>query len=126
MEKKNFITLVLGVAGGLLFAMGMCMALVAEWAMLQEGIIVGAIGAAVLLITWIVYRKLSGKAPIKINLKVIAKVIYGILAALVFGAGMCMVLVMEGMMLQGIAVGIVGILLLLFLIPMCLGFKTEQ
>lgn len=60
MEKKNFITLVLGVIGALLFSIGMCMALLEEWAMFHEGVIVGAIGAVLLLITWIVYRKMSG------------------------------------------------------------------
>ena len=126
MEKKTFITLVLGVVGGLLFSLGMCMALVTEWAMFHEGVVVGAIGAVVLLITLLVHRKMSGKAPVKLNLKTIAKVIYGIFATLVFGAGMCMVLVMEGMMLQGIAVGIVGIVLLLCLVPMCIGFKDSK
>lgn len=126
MEKKNFITLVLGVVGGLLFSLGMCMALVTEWAMFEQGIIVGVIGAAVLLITWLVYRKMSGKAPVKLNFKVIAKTIYGIFAALVFGAGMCMVLAMEGMMLSGIIVGIIGIVLLLLLIPMCIGLKDSK
>lgn len=126
MEKKNFITLVLGVVGGLLFSLGMCMALVTEWAMFNEGVVVGAIGAVVLLITWMVYRKMSGKAPVKLNFKVVAKAIYGTIAALVFGTGMGMVLAMEGMMLYGIIVGIVGIVLLLFLIPMCIGLKDSK
>lgn len=36
MEKKNFITLVLGVVGGLLFSLGMCMCLLPEWNMFTE------------------------------------------------------------------------------------------
>ena len=126
MEKKNFITLVLGTIGGLLFALGMCMALVTEWAMLDQGVVLGAIGAVILLITYLVYRKMSGKKMGKINWKVVAKVIYGIFASLVLGVGMSMIMAFEGMMLQGIAVGIVGIVLLLFLIPMCLGFKDSK
>ena len=126
MEKKTFITLVLGVVGGLLFSLGMCMALVTEWEMFNEGVIMGVIGAVVLLITWMVHRKMSGKAPVKIGFKTVLKVLYGIIATLVFGAGMCMVLAMEGMMIYGIAVGIVGIVLLLFLIPMCFGFKKSD
>ena len=34
-----------------------------------------------------------------------------------------MVLVFEGMMIPGIIVGIVGSVMLLFLIPMCIGLK---
>ena len=126
MEKKNFITLVLGTIGGLLFSLGMCMALVTEWAMLDQGVVLGGIGAVILLITYLVYRKMAGKKMGKINWKVVFKVIYGIFASLVLGVGMSMIMAFEGMILQGIAVGIVGIVLLLFLIPMCLGFKDSK
>ena len=44
MEKKNFITLVLGTVGGLLFALGMCMCLLPEWNMFNTGVICAAIG----------------------------------------------------------------------------------
>ena len=125
MEKKNFITLVFGVIGGLLFLLGMCMALLEEWAMFNEGVILGIIGAALLLLTWLIYRKMSGKKAKKVNWKIVAKTIYGIFAALVFGAGMCMIMVYN-MMFYGIIVGVVGILLLLFLIPMCLGLKDSK
>ncbi len=125
MEKKNFITLVFGVIGGLLFSLGMCMALLEEWAMFNEGVILGTIGAVLLLLTWLIYRKLSGKKAKKINWKTVAKTIYGIFAALVFGSGMSMIMVYD-LMLYGIIVGVVGIVLLLFLIPMCLGFKDSK
>ncbi len=84
------------------------------------------IGAVELLITWIVYRKMSGKQPMKLNIKIVGKVIYGIFAALVFGVGMCMTMVFENMMIPGIVVGIVGIVLLLCLIPMCVGLKDSN
>lgn len=126
MEKKTFITLVMCVIGGMLFSLGMCMCLLPEWNMFNEGIILGGIGAVELFITWLVHRKMAGKKPIKLNVKIIGKTIYGIIAALVFGLGMCMVMVFENMMISGIIVGIVGIVLLLFLIPMCIGFKESN
>lgn len=125
MEKKTFITLVMSVVGGMMFSLGMCMCLVEEWGAMDQGVILGAIGAVELLVTWFVYRKMAGKAPIKLNAKLIAKVIYGIFAALVFGIGMCLTMVYEGMMLQGIVVGIIGMVLLLGLIPMFIGFKDS-
>lgn len=125
MKKRNFVALLFGTIGGLLFSLGMCMALLPEWNMFKQGVICGAMGAIVLVITALVYRKMSGKAPIKLNMKVVGKVIYGIFASLVLGAGMCMVLEFE-MMLLGIIVGVIGIVLLLLLIPMCLGFKEER
>ena len=126
MEKKNFIKLVSGVVGGLLFSLGMCMCLLPEWNMFTAGVIFTAVGAVVLLVTLFVHCKQTG---VKIKLpsaKIVLKALYGLVATLVFGLGMCMVMVFEGMMLWGILVGITGIVLLLFLIPMCFGFKKEE
>ena len=123
MEKKNFITLVLGTVGGLLFSLGMCMCLLPEWNMFNPGVVCTGFGFVVIIVTVIAYRKMSGKAPIKINAKVVGKVAYGVVSALVLGIGMSMVLVFEGMMIIGIVVGIGGIVMLLFLIPMCIGLK---
>jgi len=126
MEKKNFIKLVLGVVGGLLFSLGMCMCLLPEWNMFTAGVVFVAVGALVLLVTLIVHCKQSGKQIKLPSAKVVLKTVYGLFATLVFGLGMCMVMVFEGMMLWGILVGIVGIVLLLFLIPMCFGFKKTE
>ena len=126
MEKKSFITLVLGSIGGFLFAIGMCMCLLPEWNMFDTGIKCGGIGLLILLITLIAYRKMSGKAPIKISLKMFGKVLYGVISSLVLGAGMSMVLAYEGMMMKGIIVGIAGMVMLLFLIPMCVGLKDGK
>mgnify|MGYP003482223802 FL=1 len=126
MEKKNFITLLMGVVGGLLFALGMCMCLLPEWDMFNAGVGFGITGTIVLLATWIVYRKMAGKKPINLNAKLVGKVVYGLFASLVFGVGMSMTMVFEGMMLPGIIVGIVGIVLLLLLIPMCFGWKESS
>ncbi len=126
MEKKNFITLVLGTVGGLLFSLGMCMCLLPEWNMFTAGVVCTAIGLVVIIATVIAYRKMSGAAPIKVNMKVLGKVAYGILSSLVLGTGMALVMTVEGMMMIGIVVGIVGIVMLLFLIPMCLGFKDGK
>jgi len=126
MEKKNFIALVLGTVGGLLFALGMCMCLLPEWNMFEIGVGCTAVGLVVIIATILVYRKMSGAAPIKLNWKVVGKVLYGTVSALVLGAGMTLILAFEGMMIPGILIGIAGIVMLLFLIPMCLGFKDSK
>ena len=126
MEKKNFITLIMGVIGGLLFSLGMCMCLLSEWGVFSQGVVVTAIGAVVLLITYIAYRKMSGKNKRKINWKIVGKIAYGVFASLVLGVGMSMIMVFENIMIPGIIVGIVGIVLLLFLIPMCIGLKDSS
>ena len=123
MKKENFITLVMGTVGGLLFALGMCMALLPEWNAFTPGVICGAVGVAVLLVMVLIRRRMLGKEPVKISGKTVGIVLYAVFATLVFGAGMCMTMVWEGLLVWGILVGIVGIVLLLGLIPLCKGIK---
>lgn len=121
MKKSTFVTLLFGTIGGLLFSLGMCMCLIPEWDTFRPGVVCTAAGAAALLILAIIARIRSGK-KLHINWRLAGKILYGIFAALVLGIGMCLVLVWH-LFLPGIAVGVVGIVLLLFLIPMCLGWK---
>lgn len=123
MKKENFISLILGTAGGMLFALGMCMALLPEWNTFKEGIAMGAAGLIVLLVMVLVRRKMLGKAPIRISGKTIGATLLGIVGTLTLGVGMCMCMVWEGLMIQGILVGILGIVLLLCLIPLCKGLE---
>ena len=121
MKKSAFVNLIIGTIGGLLFALGMCMCLLPQWNAFQPGVICTAAGAAILLVQSIVAWLRSGR-KIRINWSVAGKVLYGVFASLVLGVGMCMILVWN-LMLPGILVGIVGIVMLLMLIPMCLGLK---
>ena len=122
MKKKNFVTLVMSVVGGILFALGMCMTLLPEWNAMTPGIVVGAVGVVILLVMVLVRRKMDGKPMIVLNGKTIGTTILGILGALVLGVGMCMVMVWD-MLVWGIVVGIVGIVLLLCLIPVIKGLE---
>lgn len=122
MKKKDFVTLILSTVGGILFALGMCMALLPEWGAMTQGIIIGAVGAVILLVMVLVRRKMDGKPAIVFNGKAIGTTLLGVLGAIVLGVGMCMVMVWE-MMIPGIIVGIVGIVLLLGLIPVIKGLK---
>lgn len=121
MSKKNFVSLILGTIGGILFALGLCMAMLPEWGAFTQGIIVGCIGAVILLALVLIRRKMEGKPVfVKLSAKTVGTVILGVVGALVLGAGMCMVMICE-MMIPGILVGIVGLVLLLCLIPLAKG-----
>lgn len=123
MSKKNFITLILGTIGGILFALGMCMAMLPEWGAFTQGIVIGCIGIVVLLVMLLVRRKMEGKSVVvKLSGKTIGTIVVGVVGALVLGAGMCLVMVWN-MMVPGVVVGLVGIVLLLFLIPLVKGIK---
>lgn len=120
MKKSNFIALILGTIGIVFFALGMCMAMLPEWGMLDQGIVCGVIGLAVLLITAIVWRKMEGKPPIKLNAKALGAAAVGVLGALLLGVGMCLSMAF-GKMVLGIAIGLAGIVALLMLIPLTRG-----
>lgn len=121
MKKSAFVNLIVGVVGGLLFAIGMCMCLLPEWNAFKPGVVMTAVGFVILLAQGIVGFVRSGK-KVKINWKVTGKVLFGIAGALVLGLGMCLIMVWNKMLL-GILVGIIGIILLLCLIPLCIGLK---
>lgn len=122
MKKSSLAAMVLGTIGGILFALGMCMALIPEWNAFHQGAVMGVIGAAVLLIMVVVWRKMENKSQVHLSAKTIGTVLLGIVGALVFGVGMCLTMVWSNMII-GIVVGIIGIILLLCLIPLAKGLK---
>ena len=123
MSKKNFVSLVLGVIGVILFALGMCMAMLPEWNAFTQGVVAGCVGAVILIVMLLVRRKMEGKSiVVRLSGKTVGTIVLGVAGALVLGAGMCMVMVWE-MLIPGILVGLGGIILLLFLIPLVMGLK---
>ena len=122
MKKSNFVAMILGTIGGILFALGMCMALIPEWNAFNQGVVLGVIGAVVLLIMVLIWRKMENKSPVKLSGKMIGTVLLGTVGALTLGIGMCLTMVWSNMII-GIIVGIVGVILLLCLIPLTKGLK---
>lgn len=123
MKKSSFAALILGTISGVFFALGMCMALLPEWNMRSEGIISGVIGLVFILITIIVWRKMTGKEPIKLSGKTVGATLLGVFGALLLGVGMCLCMVFSKMIL-GIVIGIIGIVVLLLLIPLLKGLHN--
>lgn len=122
MKKSSFVALVLGTIGGVFFALGMCMALLPEWGMRNQGVIAGIIGIVILLADVLIWRKKENKAPIRISGKMVGAVLAGVIGALLLGVGMCLSMIFAQMLL-GIVIGIVGIVVLLMLIPLTRGLK---
>lgn len=122
MKKSSFVATVLGTVSGVLFALGMCMALIPEWNAFQQGVVFGCIGLLLGLITLVVWRRMEHKTPVKLSGKTVLTVIVGIIGALALGVGMCFSMVW-GKMVVGIVIGLAGIVILLFLIPLTKGIK---
>lgn len=122
MKKSTFVAMMLGTIGGILFALGMCMALIAEWNAFNQGILMGVIGMAVLFVMVLVWRKMENKEPIRLSGKTIGATLIGIIGALLLGVGMCLTMVWSNMVM-GIVIGIIGIVVLLSLFPFVKGLN---
>lgn len=122
MKKSSFAAMVLGTVSMVLFALGMCMALIPEWGAFQPGLIFGCVGLLLGLVTLIVWRRMEHKEPIHFSAKTVLTVIVGVVGALALGVGMCFTMVW-GKMVIGVVIGLVGIVILLCLIPLTKGIK---
>lgn len=122
MKKSSFIALLLGTVSGVLFALGMCMALLPEWNAFLEGVVFGGVGIVLGIVTALIWCKMEGRKLPKMSGKNIFRIFYGIVAALVLGVGMCMCLVWA-QIVWGTLVGLLGIVMLIALIPMIKGIK---
>ena len=122
MKKSSFVALIMGTVSGVLFSLGMCMALLPEWNAFTEGVIFGAVGLVLGGITALIWCKMEHKALPKFSGKNVLRTIYAIVAVLVLGVGMCMCLVWE-QIVWGTLVGLLGIVMLIALIPMIKGIK---
>ena len=122
MKKSSFVALIMGTVSGVLFALGMCMALLPEWNAFTEGVVFGAVGIILGLITLLIWCKMENKKLPKMNGKNLLRTLYGIISALVLGVGMCMCLVWEQIVF-GTLVGLLGIIMLIAMIPMIKGIK---
>ena len=112
MKKSSFLAMILGTISGVLFALGMCMALVDEFGAFVPGIILGCAGIAIALIAVAVWRRMEHKAPIRVTGKMALSILLGVIGALGLGVGMCLTMVW-GHMALGVVVGLAGILVLL-------------
>lgn len=115
MKKETLQSIILGTAGGLVFALGMCMCLVEEWRLFTPGVVAIVIGLVVLLALAYLYRKAHPRQPREpFDRGVLASVVAGTFGMLALGIGMSLMLVAgagsRASMLGGMALGVVGLL----------------
>ena len=122
MKKSNFVALLLGTISGVLFALGMCMALLPEWNAFWEGVTFGGVGIVLGVITLLIWCKMENKKLPKMSGKNVFRILYTVVAVLIFGAGMCLCLVWK-QFVWGTLAGLLGIVMVIALIPMIKGIK---
>ena len=125
MKKSSFTALLLGTLSGVLFAIGMCMALIAEWNAFTPGVVLGCAGVVLGIATMLIWRKMEHKAPCHLSGRHVRPVLLGVAGAMLLGVGMCFCMVWQRM-LPGMLIGVVGIVLLVCLIPLLKGVKGGQ
>lgn len=125
MKKSSFTALLLGTLSGVLFAIGMCMALIAEWNAFTPGVVLGCTGVVLGIATMLIWRKMEHKAPCHLSGRHVRAVLLGVAGAMLLGVGMCFCMVWQRM-LPGMLIGVVGIVLLVCLIPLLKCVKGGQ
>ncbi len=125
MKKSSFTALLLGTLSGVLFAIGMCMALIAEWNAFTPGVVLGCTSVVLGIATMLIWRKMEHKAPCHLSGRHVRAVLLGVAGAMLLGVGMCFCMVWQRM-LPGMLIGVVGIVLLVCLIPLLKGVKGGQ
>ena len=125
MKKSSFTALLLGTLSGVLFAIGMCMALIAEWNAFTPGVVLGCAGVVLGIATMLIWRKMEHKAPCHLSGRHVRAVLLGVAGELLLGVGMCFCMVWQRM-LPGMLIGVAGIVLLVCLVPLLKGVKRGQ
>lgn len=122
MKKSSFVALILGTISGVLFSLGMCMALLPEWNAFTEGVIFGAVGLVLGIITFLIWCKMEKKTLPRMSFKNVFRTVYTVISLLIMGTGMCLCLVWN-QIIWGTLIGLLGIVMLIALIPMIKGIK---
>ena len=131
MKKDTLLEIILGTIGGLIFAIGMCMALVEDWDMLVPGVVTGVIGFIVLLCIIPVYRKTHPKkvSNKKTDWGIVLTFVVGIVGSLIMGFGMSKIMVdtpdkMD--LIIGMITGVVGLIICVLNYPIYSYLKSED
>ena len=98
MKKSSFTALLLGTLSGVLFAIGMCMALIAEWNAFTPGVVLGCTGVVLGIATMLIWRKMEHKAPCHLSGRHVRAVLLGVAGAMLLGVGMCFCMVWQRML----------------------------
>lgn len=117
MKKRDFIVLIAYTVSLLVLALGMCLYTLPEW-----GMPLSILGLVLVVVSWILQRRLSGKGAPNLDLKLTAKVIYCVFALLVFSGGFA--LVTAGNFVLGVILGFIGLILIIGIIPVAVGLKN--
>lgn len=132
MKKETLLEIILGTIGGLIFAIGMCMCLIAEWNMLKTGVITAIIGFIILLCIIPVYRNShprKEKNRKTINWGIVLTWTIGVIGSLIMGFGMSRIMVGNAStsdMVVGLITGVIGLVTCVLNYPIYAYIKSNK
>jgi len=85
-------------------------------------VVIGTIGVVILIAMLLIRRKMLGKPALRLTRKTLGAIVLGAFGSLLLGVGMAMIMVWN-QLIWGILVGVAGLILLVCLIPVCVGLK---
>lgn len=121
MKKRDFISLIAYTVSLLILALGICLYTLPEWGIPSLGMPLSIAGLILVLLSWLLHRRLAGKGNRTLDTKLVAKVVYSVFALLVFGGGFA--LVATGNMVVGLVVSLLGLVCIIGMIPVTIGLK---
>lgn len=121
-EKRDFMSLIAYTVSLLVLALGMCFYTLPDWGMASIGMPLAIVGLVLVLLSWVLQRRLAGKGAPNIDFRFVAKVVYSVVALLIFGGGFA--LITAGNFVLGLALGLIGLVLIIGIIPVTVGFKN--
>lgn len=130
MKKETLLEIILGIIGGLVFAIGMCMCLIPEWNLFKVGVVTAIIGFIILLAIIPIYKKdhpRKERGPI--NWGLVATFTIGIIGSLLMGFGMSKIMVGTPTtkdMIIGLVTGVPGLLICVLNYPIYAYIKSNK
>ena len=122
MKKRDFMSLIAYTVSLLVLALGMCFYTLPDWGMASIGMPLAIVGLVLVLLSWVLQRRLAGKGAPNIDFRFVSKVVYSVVALLIFGGGFA--LITAGNSVLGLALGLIGLVLIIGIIPVTVGLKN--
>ena len=124
MKKRDFMSLIAYTVSLLVLALGMCFYTLPDWGMASIGMPLAIVGLVLVLLSWVLQRRLAGKGAPNIDFRFVAKVVYSVVALLIFGGGFA--LITAGNFVLGLALGLIGLVLIIGIIPVTVGLINKK
>lgn len=118
--KKNLPYLIVMIVALFILATGLLMCMIPAWNLLYSGIAMIGVGTLIVLATAII-KIISSRRRFVLNLKFILKLLFTVLAFILFTVGLGLIIVTK-LIVIGIILAAIGLFSIIFIVPMFVAF----